>query len=163
MADADRDRARDLLPADRPIVVLAPTANWEPKVWPADRFARAFRTLAASLVHGAMPVVLGGPGAAERMMATPLLAALPDAIDLVGTLSLPECAAVLERATLFIGNDSGLMHLSAAAGAPTIGLFGPTDSATYGPAGRCTAAVVAATMDAIAVDQVVAAAKNLLA
>jgi ADP-heptose:LPS heptosyltransferase len=55
------------------------------------------------------------------------------------------------------------MHLAAAAGAPTIGLFGPTDAATYRPAGRCTTAVVAASMDAIGVDAVVEAATALLA
>ena len=57
----------------------------------------------------------------------------PDAIDLVGRLSLPEIAAFLSRATLFVGNDSGLMHLAAAAGAPTLGLFGPTNAAEYAP------------------------------
>ena len=163
IAEADRDRVSALLPSDRPIIVLAPTANWEPKVWPADRFAATFQALATSLVPNAVPVVLGGPGAAEHAMAAPLLAALPGAIDLVGTLSLPEAAAVLQRASLFIGNDSGLMHLSAATGVPTIGLFGPTDATTYGPAGRCAMAVVARSMDAISVRQVVESAKNLLA
>jgi ADP-heptose:LPS heptosyltransferase len=96
-------------------------------------------------------------------MAAPLLAALSGAVDLVGAVSLPEAVAVLQRAALFIGNDSGLMHLSAAAGAPTIGLFGPTDAGTYGPTGRCATAVVAACMYAITVDEVVAAATTLLA
>jgi heptosyltransferase III len=163
IADADRDHVGALLPTDRPIIVLAPTANWEPKVWPAERFAAAFRRLASSVIPDAKPVVLGGPGAAERAMAAPLLAALPEACDLVGALSLPEVAAVLQRAALFIGNDSGLMHLSAAAGAPTIGLFGPTDATTYRPAGRCATAVVARSMDAISVQNVVEAAENLLA
>ena len=163
IAEADRQTVLTLLPMDRPIIVLAPTANWEPKVWPADRFAAAFEALATSLVPGATPVVLGGPGPAERAMALPLLAKLPEAIDLVGSLSLPEVAAVLRQAALFIGNDSGLMHLSAAAGAPTIGLFGPTDAATYGPAGVRAKAVVARSMDAISVQKVVTAAENLLA
>ena len=73
-------------------------------------------------------------------MAAPLLQALPDAIDLVGWLSVPEAAACLARAALFVGNDSGLMHLAAAAGAPTLGLFGPTDAAEYAPSGRRAAA-----------------------
>jgi heptosyltransferase-3 len=163
IAEADRAHVGALLPTDRPIIVLAPTANWEQKVWPAERFAAAFRHLATSVIPGAKPVVLGGPGAAERTMAAPLLAALPEACDLVGALSLPEVAAVLQRAALFIGNDSGLMHLSAAAGAPTIGLFGPTDATTYRPAGRCATAVVARSMDAISVQNVVEAAENLLA
>jgi heptosyltransferase-3 len=162
-SEADRCRALTLLPMDRPVIALAPTANWGPKVWPADRFAAAFRTLAATVVPNAVAVVLGGPGAAERAMAAPLLEALPGALDLIGAVSLPEAAAVLQRATLFIGNDSGLMHLAAAAGVPTIGLFGPTDAATYRPVGRCATAVVAASMDAIPVHQVVEAAEILLA
>ncbi|HBK08309.1 MAG TPA: heptosyltransferase [Acetobacteraceae bacterium] len=161
-AAADRRRAADLLPADRPIIVLAPTANWQPKVWPADRFASVFQNLAVSLLPNAVAVVLGGPGQAERNMAAPLLAALPRAVDLVGVLSLPEVAAVLQRAALFVGNDSGLMHLSAAAGAPTIGLFGPTDASIYAPAGRCAVAVVQPSMDAISVRQVTDAARTLL-
>lgn len=163
IAEADRNRIRNLLPTDRPIVALAPTANWQPKVWPAERFAAAFHALTASTIPNAVPVVVGGPGPAERAMAAPLLAVLPQAIDLVGTLSLPEVAAVLQAASLFIGNDSGLMHLSAAAGAPTVGLFGPTDAATYRPAGRRATAVVATAMTDIAVQQVVKAAENLLA
>ncbi|WP_158924620.1 glycosyltransferase family 9 protein [Acidisphaera sp. S103] len=163
IAEADRNRIRNLLPTDRPIIALAPTANWQPKVWPAERFAAAFHALTASTIPNAVPVVLGGPGPAERAMAAPLMTALPQAIDLVGTLSLPEVAAVLQAASLFIGNDSGLMHLSAAAGAPTVGLFGPTDAATYRPAGRRATAVVATAMTDIAVQQVVKAAENLLA
>lgn len=65
IAAEDRDRVAKLLPSDRPIIALAPTANWQPKVWPADRFAAAFLALAASAIPGACPVVLGGPGPAE--------------------------------------------------------------------------------------------------
>jgi heptosyltransferase III len=161
-SDADRCRVSHLLPGDRPIVALAPTANWRPKVWPADRFASVFRRLAELGVLHAVPVILGGPGPAEHAMAEPLLALLPDAVDLVGRLTLPEVVACLGRATLFIGNDSGLMHLSAATGTPTIGLFGPTDSATYGPTGRLATAVVGTSMAAITVDQVASAADALL-
>jgi lipopolysaccharide heptosyltransferase III len=160
--EADRRLVSGLLPVDRPIVVLAPTANWAPKVWPAECFALAFRGLTESQLPDAVAAVLGGPGSAERDLAAPLLAALPEAIDLVGVLSLAEAASVLQRTSLFIGNDSGLMHLSAAAGAPTIGLFGPTDASTYGPSGHCATAVVAATMNAISVQQVLQAAATLL-
>jgi heptosyltransferase-3 len=163
VAEADQQQATRVLQTDRPIIVLAPTANWQPKVWSAERFAAAFRELSKSQIPGARPVVLGGPGPTERAMAAPLLAALPEAIDLVGTLTLAEAAAVLQRASLFIGNDSGLMHLAAAAGAPTIGLFGPTDAATYAPSGRCATAVVGVSMEAITVRQVIEASRALLA
>ena len=98
----------------------------------------------------------------KQAMAAPLLAALPEAIDLVGRLTLPEVVACLENSDLFVGNDSGLMHLAAATGTPTIGLFGPTDATIYAPTGRLAAAVVAASMAAITVDQVVDAAERLL-
>lgn len=158
-APEDRARAAALLPAG-PLIALAPTANWPPKTWPADRFASLFHALAEDL-PGATPVIFGGPGPAERGMAAPLLQALPEAIDLVGRLTLPEVAACLARASLFVGNDSGLMHLSAATGAPTLGLFGPTNATEYAPAGRCAAAVTAESMAALSVAQVLAAARAL--
>lgn len=140
---ADRARAVALLPPGGPIVGLGPTANWDGKIWPPERFAALFRALADGPLPGARAAVFAGPGAAEHARAAPLLAALPDAIDLSGRLSLPEAAASLARCALFVGNDSGLMHLAAAAGAPTLGLFGPSAVDEYAPAGRRTAAAVA--------------------
>src|ERR1700742_3577660 len=97
-------------------------------------------------------------------MAQPVLQALPTAIDLVGRLSLPEIAAFLSRATLFVGNDSGLMHLAAAAGTPTLGLFGPTNAVEYGPAGRRRSIVTSPDnqMTSITVNAAVEAAARLL-
>jgi len=125
-APADRDQATTLLPPGRLVIGFGATANWAPKVWPADRFAALFRKLADGPLPGAIPAVFAGPGEAERLMAAPLLAALPGAIDLCGILSLPEAAACIQRCAIYVGNDSGLMHLAAASGAPTIGLCGTT-------------------------------------
>jgi ADP-heptose:LPS heptosyltransferase len=159
-APEDRAHAASLLPGPRPIIALGPTANWAPKVWPADRFAALFR----ELVRDAVPAIFAGPGQTEREMAAPLLAALPEAIDLVGRLTLPEVAACLARCTLFVGNDSGLMHLAAAAGTPTLGLFGPTQAAEYAPAGPNAAAVLSKTdhMEDLSVETALAAAARLL-
>ncbi len=164
-APADDAKAAALLPAGAPVIALAPTANWSGKIWPAERFAALFRALATSTLPGARAAVFAGPGAAERALAAPLLARLPDAIDLCGRLTLYEAAACLARAALFIGNDSGLMHLAAAAGAPTLGLFGPTPAAIYAPVGRRAAAVIAPAprMDALALAQFHDAARSLLA
>lgn len=168
-APADEAKAASLMPGG-PWLVLGPTANWDQKVWPAERFiavAQALTTPGGAL-PGAQIAILGGPGAWERAMAAPLLAALPGALDLVGTLALPEVAAVLKRAALFIGNDSGLMHLSAAAGAPTIGLFGRSSAAEYGPTGPHARAVEAdgppyeSPMTALPEARVLAAAEALL-
>ncbi len=137
--DADDAAALPSLPPR--FLALGPTANWFYKVWPAERFVQLAGALDLPVV------VLGGPGDAEAAMAAPVLAALPGAIDLVGQLTLPQAAALLSRATLYIGNDSGLMHLAAAAGAPTLGLFGPTNADEYAPSGPRARAVLADTHD----------------
>jgi ADP-heptose:LPS heptosyltransferase len=82
---------------------------------------------------------------------------------------LPEAGACLARCVLFVGNDSGLMHLAASAGVPTLGLFGPTPASEYAPAGRLTAVALAdgppgaAAMADLSVDTVLRAAAQLLA
>jgi len=156
-----------VLLGEGPVIGLGPTANWAGKIWPAERFVALYRELAA-LIPGARPAVFAGPGAAERALAAPVLAALPEAIDLVGRLSLPEVAACMARLKLFIGNDSGLMHIAAAAGAPTLGLFGRSLADEYAPAGRRTAVAIApgppgaAPMAGLTVATVLDAAKTLL-
>lgn len=169
-APEDSARAAALLPEGRPWLVLGPTANWHRKVWPAERFAELALRLTSpdGVFPGAGIAILGGPGDQERSMATPVLTALPQALDLVGKLDLPEVAAVQARAAIFIGNDSGLMHLAAAAGAPTLGLFGPTPSDEYGPAGPKAQAVLAdgppgqGAMEDLPVARVLEAAKALI-
>jgi ADP-heptose:LPS heptosyltransferase len=71
------------------------------------------------------------------------LTAIPTSriIDLIGRTDLLTAAAVLRRSALFIGNDTGLMHIAAASGAPTLGLFGPSPLDQYAPWGDCTATV----------------------
>ena len=154
-------------PPGSPVIAMGPTANWSGKVWPADRFASLFKAI-EDILPGARAAIFAGPGEAERAMAQPLLDALPGAIDLAGCLSLPEAAACLARCRLFVGNDSGLMHLAAAAGTATLGLFGPTPASEYAPSGRCAVAVLApgpagrTPIEALTVDQVLARAREML-
>jgi ADP-heptose:LPS heptosyltransferase len=107
-------------------------------MWPAERFAELFHRLAAGPLPGAVALILAGPGKMEQEMAAPLARLLPDAIDTTGQLALPEVTACLRRCALYVGNDSGLMHLAAAAGTPTVGLCGATRdrAAQFVPAGR---------------------------
>ncbi len=163
-AAEDRARAASLLPPGPPIIALGPTANWAGKIWPPERFAALYRRLAEGPLRPARAAIFAGPGEVEQALAAPVRAALPDAIDLAGHLSLPEAAACLARAALFVGNDSGLMHLAAAAGTPTIGLFGPTPADEYAPAGRAAVAVRSSTarMEDLAVEDAAAAALALL-
>lgn len=110
----------------RGFLALGPGAKFPGKRWPAERFA----ALPARL--GLQAVVLGS-GAEAQLCAE--VAAACGGVSLAGRLDLLASAALLTRARLFIGNDSGLMHLAAAAGAPTIGLFGPSDEGVYAPSG----------------------------
>ncbi len=165
-APADQARAAALLPPGRPVIGFGATANWAPKVWPSDRFADLFARLAQGPLPNAVAAVFAGPGPAEREMAQPLLDALPMAIDLCGRLTLPEAAACIERCSLYVGNDSGLMHLAAATGTPTIGLCGSTmdRAAEMSPAGPRAGWVLAdgPSMDALSVDAAFAACVSML-
>jgi ADP-heptose:LPS heptosyltransferase len=126
-----------------PILALGPAANWVGKTWPAERFART----AVELMAKGQPfekgrvLILGGPG--DQRAAEPLRRSLPRErwIDLTGEGDLLTAYACLKQARLFIGNDSGLMHLAAAAGTPTLGLFGPSDDRLYAPWGQYTRVV----------------------
>ncbi|WP_207210749.1 glycosyltransferase family 9 protein [Lichenibacterium minor] len=164
---AERARAAALIPDGPPVVALCPTASWAPKMWPAERFAALFRRLAGDALPGARAAVFGGPGARERQGAAPLLAALPGAIDLVGALTLPEVAACLARCALAVSNDSGLMHIAAATGVPTLGLRAhfPDQAARVRPAGRAAGWVLrdGDDMAAIGVDDAEEGCRKVLA
>lgn len=127
----------------RPVLALGPTANWGGKIWPGERFADLALRLTApdGILPDARIAVFGGPG--EEALAADTLQRLPPgrAIDLVGKLDLPTISAAMRRCDFYIGNDSGLMHLAAASGVPTLGLFGPSREEIYGPWGEKTAAV----------------------
>jgi heptosyltransferase-3 len=100
------------------------------KRWPAGHVARAMARLQRPVI------LLEGPADAEACRQ--VRAALPQdvtAVPAVG-LSVSQAAAVLEACVLYIGNDSGMSHLAAAIGVPTIAVFGPTDPSVWAPRGR---------------------------
>ncbi len=131
-----------LADAQRPVLALGIGANWIAKTWPAAHFAALAARLTAPGAAFADAAVLLVGSRTEREAAAPLLAALPPdrVIDAFGA-SVGATAALLERARLFVGNDSAMMHLAAAAGARTIGLFGPTQDILYSPWGPDTLVV----------------------
>ncbi len=124
-----------------PIIALAPIAHQPGKSWPADRWGQLVeRLMAEPRFAGWRFMPVGGPG--DRPPATPALeTAVERAIDFVGKGDILASAAAIDRAALFVGNDSGLMHVAAALGRPTLGLFGPTEWWLYGPWGPRTRTV----------------------
>ena len=142
VSDDVQATASALISGGRKVLAVGPTANWGGKQWPADRFAALVRraTDPNGILPGAAVAVLGATS--ERDMAAPVLEALPKdrLIDLVGQ-PLPVAAACIEKCTLYVGNDSGLMHIAAATGTATLGLFGPSPETRYGPWGPHCASV----------------------
>lgn len=117
---------------DRRLVYANPAARWETKFW----YAEGWADLADSIIeHLDALVVFGGSRddlahiepIARRMKHPPFIAA--------GKLDLAASVALLQRADLYVGVDSGPMHIAAFAGTPVVALFGPTDPARVGPYG----------------------------
>ncbi|WP_298745436.1 glycosyltransferase family 9 protein [uncultured Brevundimonas sp.] len=151
-----------------PILALAPIAHQPGKSWPADRWAALVERLKAEpRFAGWRFMLVGGPG--DHPPAAPALAAAAArGIDFVGKGDILASAAAIDRAALFVGNDSGLMHVAAAAGRPTLGLFGPTEWWLYGPWGPRTRTVASngargefAPIEALGVDRVLEAVLDL--
>jgi ADP-heptose:LPS heptosyltransferase len=135
--------ADELLGDGGPILAMGPASNWIGKIWPIERFIQT----AAQLLDrdgpmaGGRLLILGGPEDSRMVEELRMATARGRCVDLTGKVDLLTAYACLKRARLFIGNDSGLMHIAAAAGTPTIGLFGPSDERRYGPWGENTLAV----------------------
>lgn len=139
--DAARRAAAQAAPGER-LLLIAPGGVVEDKRWPWERFAAVARRLVGGPLTGASIVVLGA-AARDAEIATAIVASLDAdgvaARDLGVGADLLAAAALMERATLCVGNDNALTHIAAAAGTPTLTLFGPTDErvrAPFGPRAR---------------------------
>ena len=152
LSEEARRQAKTLIPDGPPVLAVGPTANWLAKTWRAERFAELIERLSgpAGILPGARVAVFGRDD--ERPMALHLIEAIPEdrRIDLVGKIDLLGAGACIGRAAFYVGNDSGLMHLAAATGIPTLGLFGPSQEEHYAPWGPlCAVARAAKSFDEI--------------
>jgi lipopolysaccharide heptosyltransferase II len=133
--DEDRHAIANLLAGrdvgeHMPLVVIHPGAGAAVKEWPAERFAAVADALIRE--RGVCVALTGAPadlGTAWRVAAS----MQEDAHVLAGQTSTGQLAALLERSALVIGSDSGPLHLAVAAGAPSLHLYGPVDPAAFGP------------------------------
>lgn len=123
---------------DAQLIVIHPAGGSNPgtilaaKRWPPQRFAALADRLTEE--RGAQVLLVGGPDDG------PIAAAIKDGMrqepcDLTGQLTFGQLGALLERCDLFIGHDTGAMHLAVAVGAPVVAIFGPSDPRMYGPYG----------------------------
>ena len=113
-----------------PIVLVNPGAGWGAKEWPAVRYGEVSRELAQ---QGAHIFVNYGPG--EEQLAKDVQDSSAGAAQPI-TCSIAELIALARRTSLFIGGDTGPLHLAAALSIPVVAIFGPTDPARNGPYGE---------------------------
>ena len=131
-----RARAKSQIGDGEKVLALGPTANWPKKMWPLEYYVDLVQQLRApgGLLEDAKVIIAAGPGEESQIEA--LLNVVPEnkLVRQIGG-DLLDAYALFECADLYIGNDSGLTHLAAAASTPTIGLFGPTPDDLYSPWG----------------------------
>ena len=109
--------------------MINPGAGWGAKCWPAERYAGLVRALAE---HGVPSLINAGPG--ESKLAQEVLRGNEKSARVV-ECSLPQLIAITRRAALFVGGDTGPLHLASALCIPVVAIFGPTDPARNGPYG----------------------------
>lgn len=178
LTDADSDNAANLLDSlhDKPFATLFPGASIPERRWGADCFRRVAEMLSAS---GIKVVVVGGGGDKQQ---GEVIVQRGLGLNLAGLTSLAETAAVIQKSSLLVSGDSGLLHIAVGLGTPTVSLFGPGRTKKWAPQSRqnivinkelpcspCTTfgttppcAVNACCMHDIAVDDVVNAVNCLL-
>jgi heptosyltransferase-2 len=117
-----------------PIITIHPGAGAYSlaRIWPVEGFAEVARGLIDA--HDAAVVVLGGPDETEKAERLLELVGYNGRVhNLAGRTTIHETAAVIEQCDLFLGNDSGPMHVAAAVGTPVVAIFGPSNAQAWGP------------------------------
>ena len=113
-------------------LIIAPGANWPGKKWPAEKYGIIVRKNLELKLFEAALIVGSIEDKAENLAID--FSNLP-VLDLRGQTTLTQVAAVLSKADLFVGNDSGLGHIASGVGVRTITLFGPGSPQRYRPWG----------------------------
>ncbi len=114
------------------MAVINPGAGWPSKRWPADRLGIVAKNLGTN--HG-LPSVVVWAGSEEKRWAEEIVALSGGFARIAPSTTLAELAELARRACLFVGSDTGPLHLAAALSTPCVGLFGPMPAERNGPYG----------------------------
>ena len=127
-----QDFLRRLGPGPRVIIHPGSSRYGRFKRWPAPRFGQLARRLADAC--GAASIITHGPQESEALLEQ-VAEAAQRAAALAPRLSLPELIALLRASDLFVGADSGPLHVAGILGVPSVAIFGPKDPRVYAPPG----------------------------
>jgi predicted lipopolysaccharide heptosyltransferase III len=115
------------------VIVLNPSTTWMTKCWPTEHFAQLGNYL---LQETGIKILLTG-AKADIPLVTQIKEKLNGVVvDITGSTSLKDLAAIAQKCHLFVSGDTGPLHIAAAVGTPTLSLFGPTDPQVYTPLGE---------------------------
>ena len=117
---------------ERGFAIVNPGAGWPSKLWPTERYAAVVRHLGEVRQ---VPSLVVWAGAAEQAMAEEVARLAGASARVAPPTSLVQLAALVRRARLFVGADTGPLHLAAAVGTPCVGLYGPWPATRHGPYG----------------------------
>ena len=118
--------------SDQSLVVIQPGARYWFKAWPSERFAELADRLTEKF---GCQVLVGGSRQEIDLAQLVVKQAKSRLISIAGLSPIRTLAALLKRAALFVGNDTGAMHIATAVGTPVVALFGPSNPAEWGPRG----------------------------
>ena len=134
-SDDEKNKADEDLDSSFKHIVIFPGGNWDPKLWSADNFNVTMKLLLEKFHK--IKFILVGSLKEKNKFYNELIKGIKEdlIIDLFG-FNLTLTSAYMKKSDMFIGNDSGLMHLAVANKLRVISLFGPTDDNVYGPYGE---------------------------
>ena len=140
LGSEDDDRVEQLVkdlgvPTDRSWVLIQPGARYWFKAWPTERFADLADRLTDRF---GCQVLVSGSSQEQPLTESVVKQAKSRLLNITGHSSVRALAALLKRSALFVGNDTGIMHIAAAVGTPVVGLFGPSNPIEWGPRGGPT-------------------------
>ena len=134
-SDDEKNKADEDLDSSFKHIVIFPGGNWDPKLWSADNFNVTMKLLLEKF-HKIKFILVGSLKEKNKFYNEIIKGIKEDLIiDLFG-FNLTLTSAYMKKSDMFIGNDSGLMHLAVANKLRVISLFGPTDDNVYGPYGE---------------------------
>ena len=143
--ESDREWARDfwkskgVAPEERSkVIILHPGSGSKKKVWPLDQFVNLARTLQDH--SGSKILIILGPAEGPEVQRA-FEGTRPTEFIMAKGLTLLQLGSVMEGCWFYVGNDSGVSHMAAALGLPTIVIFGPTDQRVWSPKGERTVVV----------------------
>lgn len=173
-SEADREAVDRLLAGMSDVAALVPGARWLSKRWPPGRFGAVADALAAE--YGVTSIIVGARSDAPLAAEIAASASTPVA-DLTGKTTLKQLAELFRRCRAVVSNETGPMYIASAVGAPTVAIFGPTNSSRLGPYGEGHAKVASGLscrpcrrrscqplkcMEAVSIEQVLAAAREII-